>query len=55
MRGFDGGGVEKGDTWPDEVSGRDRGNRSDPDHKTSAASARLVASIAALLVAHALW
>ena len=55
MRDFDGGGVEKGDTWPGEVSGRDRGNRSDPDQKTSAASAHLAASIAALLVAHALW
>jgi hypothetical protein len=54
MRDFDGGDVEKGDTWPNEVSGRDRDNRSDPDQKTSAASARLAASIAALLVAHAL-
>jgi len=52
MRDFDGGGVEKGDTWPGEVSGRDRDNRNDPDQKTSAASARLAASIAALLVAH---
>jgi hypothetical protein len=50
MRDFDGGGVEKGNPWPGEVSGRDRGNRSDSDQKASAASARLAASITALLV-----
>ena len=50
MQDFDGAAVEDADDGAGEVGGKDRGGQADPDQKTSAASARLAASITVPLV-----